>query len=192
MVRMGWCDGLKWRRRPVVATVTYVCVEGMRRPGCQNSCTPIISGGKSQCNSVTSVFQSLLLVLAGATPKELARQIKYLKVENDILRGKLPKRITVTAKRKEPTGAVRAEAGGKVLRQLTTIVVPNTLLGWIRAEKKDGKKQPVKRGRRRTPDQIRLLILKLAKENQWGYTRILGELKKLGIRLISRNTWTGS
>ena len=31
-------------------------------------------------------------------------------------------------------------------------------------------------------------MLKLAKENQWGYTRILGELRKLGIRSISRNT----
>ena len=28
----------------------------------------------------------------------------------------------------------------------------------------------------------------LAKENGWGYTRILGELKKLGIQLITRNT----
>jgi putative transposase len=42
--------------------------------------------------------------------------------------------------------------------------------------------------RRRTPEQIRRLILKLAKENQWGYTRILGELRKLGIESLSRNT----
>jgi hypothetical protein len=28
----------------------------------------------------------------------------------------------------------------------------------------------------------------LARENQWGYTRILGELRKLGIQAISRNT----
>jgi putative transposase len=67
-------------------------------------------------------------------------------------------------------------------------VAPDTLLKWIRAEKKNGKKQPVKRGRRRTPEQIRRLVLKLAKENQWGYTRILGELKKLGVRSLSRNT----
>jgi putative transposase len=32
------------------------------------------------------------------------------------------------------------------------------------------------------------LIIKLAKETGWGYTRILGELKKLGIRSVSRNT----
>jgi hypothetical protein len=49
---------------------------------------------------MTNVCQSLLLVIAGATQKELARQVKYLKVENEILRGKLPKRITVTPKEK--------------------------------------------------------------------------------------------
>ncbi len=30
--------------------------------------------------------------------------------------------------------------------------------------------------------------MKLARENEWGYTVILGELRKLGIRSISRNT----
>ncbi len=44
------------------------------------------------------------------------------------------------------------------------------------------------RGRRRTAEQICRLILKFARENSWGYTRILGELKKLGVRSVSRNT----
>jgi putative transposase len=137
---------------------------------------------------MTNVFQSLLLVIAGATQGELARQIKYLKVENEILRGKLPKRIPITPKEKHRLVRFAQKLGGKVVRQLTSIVAPDTLLKWIRAEKKEGKKTPTKRGRRRTPEQIRRLVLKLATENQWGYTRILGELKKLGIRSISRNT----
>jgi putative transposase len=137
---------------------------------------------------MTNVFQSLLLVIAGATQKELARQIKYLKVENETLRSKLPKRITITPKERHRLVRFAQKLGGTVLRQLTTIVAPDTLLKWIRAEKKQGKKTPAKRGRRRTPEQIRRLVLKLAKENQWGYTRILGELKKLGVRSISRNT----
>ncbi len=45
---------------------------------------------------MANVFQSLLLVIAGATEKELARQVKYLKVENEVLRAKLPKRITIS------------------------------------------------------------------------------------------------
>ena len=135
-----------------------------------------------------NVFQSLLLVIAGATQKELARQVKYLKVENQILRSRLPKRIMVTAKERVRLVRFAQKLGGKVLRQLATIVAPSTLLGWIRAAKKDRKSVPAKRGRRRTPEDIRRLILLLARENEWGYTRILGELKKLGIQSISRNT----
>ena len=59
-------------------------------------------------------------------------------------------------------------------------------LTWIRDNKKGKKKTPAKQGRRRTPEEIRKLVLKLARENEWGYTRILGELKKLGMR-----TWSG-
>jgi len=55
--------------------------------------------------------------------------------------------------------------------------------------KKEKKAEPTKkRGRPRTPDEIRELVLKLARENSWGYTRILGELRKLGITRISRQT----
>lgn len=134
-----------------------------------------------------NVFQSLLLLIAGATDKELARQLKYLKVENEILRSKLPARITVTPK--ERVRLVKfAQKLGKAIHSLATIVKPDTILGWIRAERKTRKTPPAKRGRKRTPEQIRKLVLKLAKENEWGYTRILGELKKLGIRSISRNT----
>ena len=118
---------------------------------------------------MTNIFQSLLLVIAGATQKELARQLKFLKVENQILRSKLPQRIIVTPKERQRLVKF-AKQLGKALRQLTTIVAPGTLLRWIREEKKECKQPPVKRGRRRTPEQIRRLILKLAKENQWGYT----------------------
>ena len=38
------------------------------------------------------------------------------------------------------------------------------------------------------PDEIRELVLKLARENSWGYSRILGELKKLGVPKICRPT----
>ena len=136
---------------------------------------------------MTNIFQSLLLVIAGATQKELARQVKYLKVENQILRSRLPKRIMVTPKERVRLIKFAQKLAGKVLRHLTTIVAPETLLGWIRAEKKQKPKKR-KLGRPNTPEQIRDLILLMAKENQWGYTRIMGELKKLGIKPPSRNT----
>ncbi|OGX24868.1 MAG: hypothetical protein A2Y03_09045 [Omnitrophica WOR_2 bacterium GWF2_38_59] len=39
-----------------------------------------------------------------------------------------------------------------------------------------------------TTEEIRQLIIQMASNNNWGYTRILGELKKLGIKRFSRNT----
>lgn len=40
----------------------------------------------------------------------------------------------------------------------------------------------------RTAEEIRDLIVRLASETGWGYTRKLGELRTLGIRKISRQT----
>jgi hypothetical protein len=40
-----------------------------------------------------SIYRSLLFVVACATQKELARQVRYLKIENEVLRAKLPERI---------------------------------------------------------------------------------------------------
>ena len=133
-----------------------------------------------------NIYRSLLMVIAGSTQKELARQIRYLKIENQILRSRLPARIMVTAQ--ERNRLIRYAANlGRALNELATIVHPDTIRRWIRESKK-GRRSPAKRGRRRTAEDIRRLVIKLAKENGWGYTRILGELRKLGIRSISRNT----
>jgi len=42
-----------------------------------------------------AVYRSLCLLLARAVDDELRRMIQFLKVENDILRSKLPKRVVV-------------------------------------------------------------------------------------------------
>ena len=42
-----------------------------------------------------NLYHSLLLI-AGSTQKQLASQIRYLKIENQILRSKLPARVNVT------------------------------------------------------------------------------------------------
>jgi putative transposase len=78
------------------------------------------------------------------------------------------------------------KAIGPGLNRLITIVTYGTYLNWIRRQKHH---VPNKRiGRPRKLDAIRHLVLKLARENQWGYTRVLGELRKLGYTGISRQT----
>jgi putative transposase len=136
---------------------------------------------------MASIFRSLFFVIAGATQRELARQIRYLKVENEILRNKLPARIAVNAKERQRLLKFGAKLG-KAIHQLVTIVTPGTFLRWIREDKRAGRRKLDKRGRRRTAAQVRSLIIKLAKDNSWGYSRIVGELKKLRIRSISKST----
>ena len=51
----------------------------------------------------SSLFQEFLGLLGNMAHSDLIRQIEYIKVENEILRSKLPKRITTTpAEKKAP------------------------------------------------------------------------------------------
>lgn len=43
------------------------------------------------------LYHGLLLLIAGSTQQELAAQIRYLKVENEVLRSKLPPRTTLSS-----------------------------------------------------------------------------------------------
>ena len=52
--------------------------------------------------------------MAGATQSELARQVRYLKVENEILRIKPPARITVTEKEKNRLAKFAARLGSAI------------------------------------------------------------------------------
>ena len=122
----------------------------------------------------------LLLLLARATEKELVKIIEYLKTENQILRSKLPKRIELT----EPERNKLIKLGtplSKKLKEVITIVTYRMFLRWCQASQFMLK--PAKRGRPRKPEEIRSLIVRMALETGWGFRRILGEIKKLRIRI---------
>lgn len=134
---------------------------------------------------MTNLFKALLISIASCSQKELVRQFNYLKVENEILRGKLPKRITVTpAERQRLVRAARKL--GPMLKQLVTIVHPKSALRWLREDRKGY--VPLRRGRRGKPIELLRLVIKLTQENNWGFDRILGELYKLRIRNISKSS----
>ena len=105
-----------------------------------------------------TLYHRLLLVIAGATQNELAKYVRYLKAENQVLRSKLPRRVPVTEKEKAKLVKFGAQLGG-ALGELVTIVHPGTLRRWIRESKKSKKKTPTKKGRPRTKEEIRQLIV---------------------------------
>ena len=71
-----------------------------------------------------------------------------------------------------------------MLKQLVTVVSPDTLLAWHRhliARKYDGHQRRRGPGRPPTTVEIRQLVVRMATENRdWGYTRIQGALANLG------------
>jgi hypothetical protein len=137
------------------------------------------------------ILHPLLALLSSVTRQELARQVAYLKEENRILRARLPERLVATPQEKRRLLRFGRKLGQQ-LKEPISIVSYQSFLRWVRdVEAAHTAKKPIptrKPGRPRTADDIRELILRLARENGWGYTRILGELRKLGITRISRQT----
>ncbi len=80
--------------------------------------------------------------------------------------------------------------GRKALQEVAQIVTPDTILGWYRkliARKFDGSRKRHAPGRPRTKEEVEELVLRIARENRtWGYRRIQGALRNLGIELSAQ------
>jgi putative transposase len=70
-------------------------------------------------------------------------------------------------------------------------VRPETVLRWHRALMARRWTYPRRQGRPPTATELRRLVVRLAKENEtWGYRRIQGELKRLGIAIAPSTVWS--
>ena len=70
----------------------------------------------------------------------------------------------------------------------TLISHSDYVLSWLREEKGSKSKTKNHKGGQRKPRELRELVIEIAKTTGFGYTRIIGELRKLGIKNISRQT----
>ena len=119
--------------------------------------------------------------------RELTLQNEYLKSENRILKSKLKKRISFTDEERRTLVDAALAMGKDLMKDIVTIVKPETILAWQRRLERQKwdysdrrKRNP---GRPRIPANIEEIVCKMARENTWGYKRIQGELKKLGIEI---------
>jgi putative transposase len=80
-----------------------------------------------------------------------------------------------------------------VLDRFRLLVRPDTVLRWHRdlvARRHAARSRPRRPGRPRTVRSVRLLVLRLARENpSWGYRRIHGELLVMGITVAASTVW---
>ncbi len=140
------------------------------------------------------LMHPLLVLIANATESELAKYVEFLKVENQILRERLPKKIDTTEAERDKLLKVGRPLGPKI-KGLISIVTPRTFLRWVQAEEEARAKEKVKlakpktpQGGNRKPEEIRELVIKIRKETGWGAGRIKGELYRLGYQRIGRTT----
>src|SRR5215813_1663166 len=132
----------------------------------------------------------LLATLAGWVTRHQQHVIDYLIEENRLLREQLRgRRVRLNDDQRCRLAVKGHRLGRRVLRQVATIVTPDTILRWHRrliAEKWTyARKRP---GRPGTMKKVAALIVRMATENPtWGYSRIQGALKNLDHR-VARST----
>lgn len=133
----------------------------------------------------------LLLTFAGFVNRHQAAALAYLVEENRVLREQLgKKRQPLTDDQRRRLAANGHALGRKLLREVATIVTPDTILRWHRRmiAAKWTYATGTRVGRPGIMKAIRKIIVRMATDNTgWGYCRIQGELKKLDHR-VARST----
>ena len=136
----------------------------------------------------SSTGQFLLTYATGLINDHLAKVVDYLIAENRLLKEQLGnRRLKLTDDQRRLLAVKGKPLGRKILSEIASIVTPDTILRWHRrliAKKWDYSDRQKKPGRPAISAEIKRLVLKLAKENSsWGYDRIQGALKNLGLKI---------
>jgi transposase InsO family protein len=130
-----------------------------------------------------SVLRLLLLAITGWLDRRERETLAYLIEENRILRRQVGLRRLRFTDEDRRRLAVRAHRlGRQALRDVATIVTPDTLLRWHRQLVTRKWTYATRRTRRGgVLAEIRHVVVRMASENPtWGYTRVQGALKNLG------------
>ena len=132
----------------------------------------------------------LLTALLGWLEREQGDVIAFLREENRTLKAQLTgRRLQLDDAQRRRLAVLGQRLGRAVLRDVATLVTPDTILRWHReliARKWTYTRQ--RPGRPGVLAEIRRLVLRMATENpSWGYTRMQGALKNVGHR-VARST----
>lgn len=128
-------------------------------------------------------MQVLLVTAAGWVNHHQQLVTEYLVEENRVLKQQVKgRRLRLTDDQRRRLATKGPRLGRRALRQVATIVTPDTIRRWHRQLiARKWTFEPKRPGRPGIRREISSLILRMATENPgWGYTRIQGALKNLG------------
>jgi transposase InsO family protein len=129
-------------------------------------------------------WKALLAYITGSVDQELLLRNEYLVTENRILRHQIKGRIRLNDGERKTLAAIGRKLGKQALKEVASIVTPDTILTWHRklvAQKFDGSQQRKAPGRPPIDQKLEALVIRMAQENRsWGYDRIAGALQHLG------------
>jgi transposase len=142
--------------------------------------------------SVTNVFAFLRLLPVSNRDKDV--EILTLRHQVTILQRQLgTTRPRLSQGDRAFLAALLHRLPRDLLGRFRLLVRPDTVLRWHRdllGRRHAARSRPKSRGRPRTVRSIRVLVLRLARENpSWGYRRIHGELHVLGIKVAGSTVW---
>jgi putative transposase len=128
-------------------------------------------------------WKTLLTYITGTVDQELLLRNEYLVTENRMLRNQIKGRIRLSDGERKALADIGQKLGRQALKEVATIVKPDTILGWHRqlvAQKFDGSVQRQSPGRPPIDPELEALVVRMAQENRsWGYDRIVGALANL-------------
>ena len=118
-------------------------------------------------NATLSPLQVLLLALAGWVNRHPQQIIEHLVEENRVLKDQLKgRRLRLSDDQRRRLGAKGRRLGRRVLRQVATIVSPDTILRWHRQLiARKWTFTPTRPGRPGVMKEISTLIVRMATEN---------------------------
>ena len=129
-------------------------------------------------------WKHLLAYITEIVDQELLRRNEYLVTENRLLRHQIKGRVRLSDGERKTLAEMGQKLGKQALKEVATIVKPDTILGWHRklvAQKFDSSQQRKAPGRPTIGQELEALVVRLAQENRsWGYDRIVGALANLG------------
>jgi len=126
-----------------------------------------------------AVYPLLTLLIQWMSPRYNAR-MRFLEFQVEMLRSRIDADRIITTPEERRKLVALGEQFGHEIDDVLKAVVPETYRRWIREKVRGVELKRV--GRSRIAQAVRDLIHRISGENKgWGYRRICGEFKKLGI-----------